>query len=274
MRQWRPRLEEINREARQFGGGVRGKVKQVALRARMHHETLNRLILTDFCNTFNAVKPTVVLTEVATCVPALIPFVAKCYGEYLHPPVLFQMDSGEGHKIDFASGVQHGDAMGLALFCMPLLLVLKRTREEFEPKCGEAFAYLDDVSIGTGGVTSDTVDVVPFLQRELASIGIAMNPRKTAALPPKGHVPTLEEIARLESVDVRVVERGGVKVVGVPLGTDAYAMESAMEIVENSGAEQLTRMLPHIPDKQSANLIATGSMLQRLACVGRVMDPQ
>ena len=38
MRQWRPRLEEINREARQIGGGVRGRVEQAALRARVYHE--------------------------------------------------------------------------------------------------------------------------------------------------------------------------------------------------------------------------------------------
>ena len=38
MRQWRPRLEEANREARRFGVGVRGEVEQVALRARVHHE--------------------------------------------------------------------------------------------------------------------------------------------------------------------------------------------------------------------------------------------
>ena len=63
-------------------------------------------------------------------------------------------------------------------------------------------------------------------------------------------MPTLEEIALLESVDVRIAERGGVKVVGVPIGTDAYAMESAMEIVKNGGAEQLARMLPHMPDSQ------------------------
>ena len=54
----------------------------------------------------------------------------------------------------------------------------------------------------------------------------------------------------------------------------AYAMESAMEIVKNGTVEQLARMLLRMPDKPSANLIATGSMLQRLACVGRVMDPQ
>ena len=116
--------------------------------------------------------------------------------------------------------------------------------------------------------------VVPFLQQELANIGIAINPNKTVALPPKGHVPTLDEIALLEGIDVRIAERGGVKVVGVPIGTDAYARESAMEIVEVGGAEQLAQMLPRIPDTQSANLIATGFMVQRTAYIERVMDPE
>ena len=64
------------------------------------------------------------------------------------------------------------------------------------------------------------------------------------------------------------------KVVGVPTGTDAYAMQRAMQIVKNGRAEQLARMLPHMPDKQSANLIAAGSMLQRTAYIERVMDPE
>ena len=110
-------------------------------------------------------------------------------------------------------------------------------------------------------VALDTVDVAPFLQRELASIGVAMSPSKTVALPLKGHVPTLEEIALLEGVDVRIAEWRGVKVVGVPIGTDAYAMESAMEIVEKGEAEQFAWILPHMPDNQSANQIETGSMM-------------
>ena len=78
MRQWPPRLEEINREARQFGGGVRrGGVEQVALRARTHHEAKNCLILTDCSNAVNTVKRTAVLTEAATCVPASTPFVTN-----------------------------------------------------------------------------------------------------------------------------------------------------------------------------------------------------
>ena len=122
-------------------------MEKVALRARMHHEAKNWLIFTDRSNAFNTVKRTAVLTETATCVSTLTSFVAKCYGES-SAPVFFQMDSGERNKIDCSCGVQQGDAIGPALFCMPLLPVLKQTREEFEPKGVEAFAYLDDVSIG------------------------------------------------------------------------------------------------------------------------------
>ena len=84
-----------------------------------------------------------------------------------------------------------------------------------------------------------------------------MNPSNAVALPAKEHVPTLKENVLVEGVDVRIAERGGVKVVGVPIGTDEYAIEGAMEVAENDGAGQLVRMLLHMPDKQSANLIAT-----------------
>ena len=53
----------------------------------------------------------------------------------------------------------------------------------------------------------------------------------------------------------------------------AYAMESAMEIVKNGTVEQLARMLLRMPDKPSANLIATGSMVQRTAYIEQMVDP-
>ena len=62
-------------------------------------------------------------------------------------------------------------------------------------------------------------------------------------------MPTPEQIALLESICVSIAERGGVKVVGVPIGTDEYARESAMKIVQNGEAEQLARMLSRMPDK-------------------------
>ena len=196
----------------------------------------NWLILIDCSNAFHRVKRTAMLAGAVTCVPALTLFVAKCYGE-ISAPVFFQMESGERRTIDCSSGVQQWDVMGPVLFCMPLLLVLKRTRAEFEPRSVEAFAYLDDICIGMMKITPDTVELVLLLQRELSNIGVAINPSTMAALPPKGHIPTPEKIALLEGSGVRIAERGGVKVVGVPVGTDEYARGSAMEIVRNGGAE-------------------------------------
>ena len=192
-----------------LGSEYEGAVEQLALRARVHHETKDWLILTDCSNAFNIeiVTRTVMLTETAICEPALTPFVAKCYGE-MSAPVFFQMESGERRKIDCSSGAQQLDAMGPALFCMPPLPVLKRTRAESGPRDIESFAYLDDISIGTIGIIPNTVEVLPFLQRELSNIGIAINPSKTAALPPKGHAPTSEQIALLERIGVSIAERG------------------------------------------------------------------
>lgn len=48
--------------------------------------------------------------------------------------------------------------------------------------------------------------------------------------------------------------------VGVPVRTDEILIQSAKGIARHGGGEQLARMLPRMPNKQAANLIATGSM--------------
>ncbi|CAM9612988.1 unnamed protein product, partial [Laminaria digitata] len=177
------------------------------------------LVLTDFPNAFKAVKRTAVLKEVANCVPALTPSVAICYGTR-PPDVFLPMDSEETRTISCSSGVQQGDTMGPALFCLALRPGLKRFRQEFEGEGVEAFAYMNDVSLGLMGITANTVRAFAFVRRELDGIGIVVSPAKTVAPPPKGHVPTAEKISLLESVDVRIADEGRVTVVSVPIGTE------------------------------------------------------
>ena len=76
----------------------------------------NLLVITDCSNAFGAVERPAVLAEVASFVPALTPFVAKCYGTR-PADVFFRMDSAESRTIPCSSGVQQGDRMGLAIFC-------------------------------------------------------------------------------------------------------------------------------------------------------------
>ena len=115
---------------RQFGVAVPGGVKHVGLKAPTIHETGNWLVITDCSNAFDTVKGTAALAEVINCVPALTPFVAKCYG--IRPAdVFFRMDSGETRTVSCSSGVQQGDSMGPAIFCLALRPGLQRFREEF-----------------------------------------------------------------------------------------------------------------------------------------------
>ena len=137
-------MENLNLEARQYRVGVSGGVEHVTLRARIHHEA--GIIQTDVSNAFNSVFRKPMLEQVAACAPALTGFVAKCYGER-PASVFFQMDSGERTKLECSRGVQQGDAMGQALFCLPLRPVLTRVREEHESQGVEAYAYLDDITI-------------------------------------------------------------------------------------------------------------------------------
>lgn len=89
-------------------------------------------------------------------------------------------------------------------------------------------------------------------------------------------MPTPEDVSRLAEVGVRIANQGGTKVVGVPGGADELPIESVEGIMpDKGGAEQLARMLPRMPDKQAATLIATGStgregseLMDQLATIG------
>ena len=81
-----------------------------------------------------------------------------------------------------------------------------------------------------------------------------------------------EEISLLESVDVRIAAEGGATVVGVPIGTDKYVLDRAIEAVRDGAADRLARCLASMPDKQAAALIAVESLGQRTSYLERALD--
>ena len=99
------------------------------LRAPMHLETKNLVILTDCFNAFDTVNKvtTALAKQVATCVPALTTFVAKCYGERA-AGVFFRVDSGEHGANACSREVQQGDPMVPAMLCLSLRPRMKRFR--------------------------------------------------------------------------------------------------------------------------------------------------
>ena len=58
------------------------------------------------------------------------------------------------------------------------------------------------------------------------------------------------------------------------IDVDVFAVNSAVEIGRDGGADKLAGILPRTPDKPSANLIATTSIVRRASCIKRVMAPK
>ena len=83
--------------------------------------------------------------------------------------------------------------------------------------------------------------VVPFLEGELTARGIHLNPGKTVALAPKGHVPTPEERSLLAGVSVRIADEGGIKVVGV---LHRYKLALRERQATRRGREEEGRLMP------------------------------
>ncbi|CAN0162995.1 unnamed protein product, partial [Scytosiphon promiscuus] len=111
VRQWKPKLEEIFREADQFGVAVAGGVERVAMEAQLVHQTGNLIIQTDCSNAFNTGKRTAIMAQAAKSPPDLVGYIARCYDE-ISATAVSEMDSGQRRTIECTSGVQQGDGMG------------------------------------------------------------------------------------------------------------------------------------------------------------------
>ena len=105
---------------------------------------------------------------------------------------------------------------------------------------------MDDiyVTLGLTGVTASTVRFMPAFGASLMPYkGIRCQPRQDrAATSPKGHAPTVEEISLRASVNVRIMEDGGVLVwVGVPICTTQecvhFMVERAVGAARSGGAD-------------------------------------
>ena len=76
-----------------------------------------------------------------------------------------------------------------------------------------------------------TLGVVTFLERELTARGIHLN---LGNGPDRTPCPRRKR-SLLAKVRVHIADEGGIKVVGVPVGIDEFAIESAMGMVRDRG---------------------------------------
>jgi hypothetical protein len=122
----------------QLGFGTKGGVEAGAHAARLyvsHQHTGPRAFLKmDFVNAFNMVRRDQILHSVISKAPGIYPFLWQCYR---HPSLLAY---GEEHIIS-QRGVQQGDPLGPALFCLAVHSIASQMSSAFN------VWYLDDATI-------------------------------------------------------------------------------------------------------------------------------
>jgi hypothetical protein len=257
-------FEALFADVGQHGVGAPAGSETVALVARLLHEGDSWVLAVDGSNAFNSVKRTAVLPAAASLLDIGFDYVAALYGGP-PPELLVQLPAGAGVTIiPSATGVQQGDALGPLLFCLALLPALRALRARWGPSGITFAALMDDVFIGgqPGALVAKPELLAAFedLRGRLAAIGIAVNVRKSQALPPQrllaadavSELAAAAELLLAANIPVEAALTGGMVVVGVGVGRPDFVQSHLAAKLRDGAFLRFLQLLPLLPERQVA----------------------
>ena len=224
------------------------------------------MVAVDLTNAFNTVRRSAVEKGVKERCPELFPFFEWVYGK----PSTLRLGSGEV-VCSSATGVRQGDPLGPLYFCLAIHDTILRLKTEI-PEVYALF-YMDDGTLL--GPKSKVVEAVKFLEKEFASLGLAINLKKGKTT---GWDATLQ--AENEVAHGFLWTKEGVKVLGVAVGG---AVEGVCGMDENYArqyvAAELKKMADVLPllqelhDPQVAFIILRSAICSRPSFLARSCPP-
>lgn len=240
----------------QFGVGTPGGCETVTHSARrfinQHTSFSEKVFLKlDFKNAFNMIHRDVMLQEVMSHIPEVFPFVEQCYKNPSF--LLFGQDIIMSER-----GVQQGDPLGPALFCLSIQNLVKKITTEYN--CW----YLDDGSIG-----GDADSVLTSLQDvilESKQIGLELNINKCEIFV-SGHVPGLLDKILSVAPGIKLVDSSKWSLLGAPLSD--YAIPICLEEKLQSLILMSSRIIDlpaHIAFFLLRNCLAIPKLMHILRC--------
>jgi hypothetical protein len=147
------------------------------------HTTTKILLKLDMKNAFNSISREAILKEVLEHFPELSRFVYWCYAKHTY---LFY-----ANKIILSQlGVQQGDPLGPILFCLALLIVVLKVKENF-PTILQQW-YCDDGNIIAK--PEELARVYNFLIEELKALSLETNFKKTELIPLNPEIDSLKKL--------------------------------------------------------------------------------
>ena len=227
-------------------------------------------------NAFNSIYRHRFLPALAEIVPSVVPYASNLYARE-PPKLLFALDGGGLKLVESARGVQQGCNLGPRCYSAGSLKILKEFKADPPVPGARAVSFIDITVILPPERSLDMAargKVTEWLQERLGVEGISLNRRKSQALLVDGVGPeqlTEEQRVAMDSTGLTVV-RQGMRVVGVPVGTEQFQRDFLQEAVNGEPAK-LVRALVPLEDAQVSFQIFRLSATSRLSHLLRTLPP-
>ena len=233
----------------QYGVAVSGGVEIMALTATLGFEEGCTILSYDGANAFNSIYRHRFLPALAEIVPSVVPYASNLYARE-PPKLLFALDGGGSEVVGSARGVQQGCNLGPLCYSAGSLKILKEFRANPPVPGARAVSFIDDITVILPPERSLDVaaigKVTEWLQERLGIEGISLNRRKSQAPLADGVGPeqlTEEQRVAMDTTGLTVV-RQGMRVVGVPVGTEQFQRDFLKEAVNGEPAELVRALAP------------------------------
>ncbi|KAG5894912.1 hypothetical protein JTB14_008873 [Gonioctena quinquepunctata] len=197
----------------QFGFSTPGGCEAVAHSARryinQHPDPSSKVFLKlDFKNAFNMIDRNGMLLKVRDNLPGIYPFVNQCYNSSSY------LNFGD-HLITSERGVQQGDSLGSALFCLTIEELTKSLSSEFN--CW----YLDDGSIaGDSNTVLEDLDKVIIPSKQ---IGLELNFNKSELISLLDPKTEFEFKFQSLAPGIKFLEKSDCSLLGAPLSKNSLS---------------------------------------------------
>ena len=223
----------------------------------------------DGANAFNSIYRHRFLPALAEIVPSVVPYASNLYARE-PPKLLFALDGGGLEVVESARGVQQGCNFVPLCYSAGSLKILKEFKANPPVPGARAVSFIDDITVILPPECSLDMaaigKVTEWLQERLGVEDISLNRRKSQALLADGVGPEQLTEEQREAMDITglTVVRQGMRVVGVPVGTEQFQRDFLQEAVNGEPAE-LVRALVPMEDAQASFQILRLSATSRLS---------
>ena len=274
-RQYSSALEDFFQPLGQYGVSVRGGVELVAEQAAIGHQRGGTVLAFDGVNAFNSMRRAHMLPALAKIVPPVARYASNLYAR-TPPKLLFSMEDGQVQVVQSRRGVQQGCNLGPLCYSAGGLDLLREFRQTPPVEGAQIMAYIDDVVVilppDQARNMSAVAEVTQWLQTRLQTQGVALNRQKSKVLLPGGYGP--ESLSREEQTILTstrlAVACGGMRVVGVPVGTVDFQQKYVRDTMRGEPAA-LVRALVPLEDAQASFQILRLSAASRMSFLLRTL---